>query len=74
MHGQQAHLEWLWRMGSFIWTRGIYVPGEVVRVSGTRFLCPCTIVWGRRAEDVSSTYSEAIGCVRIGNLIRSNKK
>lgn len=53
---------------------GIYVPGEVARVSETRFLWPCTCVWGRGAEDVSSTYSEAVGCVHIGNLIRSNKK
>lgn len=41
------------RTGSFI---GCGVPGEVVRVSGARFLWLCTFARAGVLEDASSTY------------------
>lgn len=54
--------------------RSIYVPGEVARVSGTRFVWLQTIHRTGVLEDASSAYSVAVGSGKQESLIRSNKE
>ena len=43
---------------------GVMPPEKVARVSGTKFVCLCTVGWARVLEDTSSTYSGAVGSGR----------